>query len=54
MAKGAATGYTDFYKKSSKTPGASVDRTAEDDDQETDPRKIAIKRRLALAKKARR
>jgi hypothetical protein len=59
MAKSTATGYTDFYKKTSKTPGASNSDMADastpvDDEEETDPRKIAIKRRLKLAKKSRR
>jgi hypothetical protein len=59
MAKSKATGYTDFYKGTSSTPGGKVNSTTSlgtkgsfksrnEDEEETDPRKIAIKRRLKL------
>lgn len=57
MAKSAATEYSDYFNNNSKTPGASTtedDTITSQDSEETDPRKIAIKRRLKLAKKVRR
>jgi len=56
MAAGKATGYTDFYKGTDKTPGSSVsDQIGSTDNEELDPdtrRKLAIKRRLARSKRS--
>jgi hypothetical protein len=49
---GRATGYTDFYKKGTKTPSSKTDPLTgrkvplEDEEDEVDPRKEAIRRRL--------
>ncbi len=47
--KSRATGYSDFYKGNSKAPGAKLDSRygSDDDEKEEDPRKTALKRRLA-------
>lgn len=47
--KNRATGYTDFYKGTSRTaPGRDpmIKHETEKEEEETDPRKLAIMRRL--------
>jgi hypothetical protein len=59
--KGRATGYSDYYKQTSKTPGASISidigpsgaNSDNEDDNQDVGRESAIKRRLRLMKKAR-
>ncbi len=53
--KGRATGYTDFYKQTSNpsksnTKIGSRMGSADDEEENEDPRKAAIKRRLAARK----
>lgn len=51
--KGKATGYTDFYKNTGYGTGASdgnIQKRGEEDDNETDPRKRALKRRMKRMK----